>query len=191
MGWRTRPAGAALELKALLIIAAGAGAPLTPGPITTPLHGPPPLGLQRSCLIARNPGFELAVDLPEVLEIGIGPDAGAQTGQERGSQSGRLRMPRTLHRNPEQVRLELTENVHDCGAAIDTELTEGLASVLFHGLHDIPRLVRHRLDGSAHQMRLAAAAGQPHDRPTRVGVPVGGAKASEGRDQKHTARVGD
>ena len=140
-------------------------------------------------MVARHPRLELAVDLPEVLEISVLPDARSQPGQKGGAERGRLGLAWPPHRDAEQIGLELAQNVHDGRTAIDPKLTKRLVRVALHRLDHVARLVSHCFHRCAHQLRASAAARQPDDRPPRVWVPMWSPEADEGRDQEDSTTV--
>src|SRR6266545_689226 len=106
-----------------------------------PLHSAAPLRLKGVGLVAGHPWLEPAVELPELLQVSILPDTGAEPGQERRAQGGRLGVERTPNRDAEEVRLQLAQHVHHGRPAVDAELAELAPCVAFHRLDDVPRLV--------------------------------------------------
>src|SRR6266511_1311670 len=72
---------------------------------------PPPREV-RLALERRHPRLEALPDLPVPADLlAVLPDARREPGQERRAERGRLDEARPLHRNAEQVRLELHEQV--------------------------------------------------------------------------------
>ena len=69
------------------------------------------------------------------------------------------------------------------GAAVDAQTAEGTARFGHHGVDDVARLVRQRLERGAHDVRPGHAAGQADERAARRRVPVRRAETDEGRHQ--------
>ena len=87
------------------------------------------------------------------------------------------RGPRDGH--AEQVGLELAEQVHDRGAAVDAQLgRRRVPRRRGHRVDDVARLVRHRLDDGAGEVRAAVPRRDADDRAARVRDP---STASRGR----------
>src|ERR1700687_736311 len=120
MSWRSRGGRGPFELK-LLIIAGR--------PVPAPFHGTPPLRLESVGPVSGDGGFEIPVQLPEAGDVGVSPGAGTKAGQKRCAQRGRLRLARPADRDPDQVGLELAQDVHDRGAPVDAQLCDWAAGV--------------------------------------------------------------
>ena len=112
--------------------------------------------------------------------VGVLPKARRQTGQVRGADGGSLRVLRSMKRRAKHIALELHEEVVFRRAAVDVELGELHARVGFHRHHQVMHLIGKRFERSANEMGAGRSAREPNDRATGIGIPVRGAKASEG-----------
>src|ERR1051325_846468 len=88
-------------------------------PGTAPLHRAPPVRLHRVGLVPGDRRLELAIQLPQLGEVAIAPDAGAKACQKSRAQCRGLRVPRPADRDAEQVRLQLAEHIHHRRASVD------------------------------------------------------------------------
>ena len=114
--------------------------------------------------------------------LGAFPVAHGQTGQIGRAQGGGLDAAGAYHLAAQNVALELHQKVVGAGAAVHLQIGDADAGVLLHGLADIKGLIGQGFQGGPHQMGPVEATGKAHDGPSGVLIPVGRAKAREGRD---------
>ena len=99
---------------------------------------PAPLGFRRRA----TPAGPIAGDLPRRPAsgrhlVGAGPHPLGQPGQVGGPQRGGLGHRRSAQRHAEEVGLELAQDVHDRGAAVDPQLGDRGAAGRLHGLDHV------------------------------------------------------
>ena len=148
---------------------------------------------QRPAPVLRHRRLETPFERPvrgDVVEAV--PVADRQAGEVRGAERGRLGDDRPLHRDAEEVRLELEEQVIDRGAAIDAEDAESrvpesaaIASRTSATWNAIDSSVARAISGEAR------AARQPDERATRIRIPVRRAEPGERGHEVDAARVRD
>src|SRR5262245_16010751 len=95
------------------------------------------------------------------------PEVDGQTGEVGGAERGGFGDHRADDRDPQDVRLELAEEVVARRAAVDAKLLRPDAGIRFHAFDHVARLIGHGLDGCAGYMRPGRAASQPYDRAAR------------------------
>ena len=105
------------------------------------------------------------------------PHVHREPGEERRAEGGRLLDGGALHRDAEQVGLELAQQVHHAGAAVDAQAGEVTARRGADGLDDVADLPRDRLHDGPGQMRAGRAARDAEHRAARVRVPPRRARA--------------
>ena len=103
--------------------------------------------------------------------------------QQRGAERRRLGHLGDGDRDAEHVGLELHQPAVDRRGAVGAQLGERLAAGAVHRPHGVDGLVGHRLQRGAREVRAAAAAGEPDDRPARVRVPVRRAEPGQRGDE--------
>src|SRR5688572_6974901 len=92
-------------------------------PAARAFDGPRPARHVCGCGIAGDRGFELPVGAPARGELGRrSPQASGETGEICRALRGGLDVRRTYHRYPQQVRLELEQEVVARRAAVDAKL---------------------------------------------------------------------
>ena len=124
-------------------------------------------------VVARPPGGSKAASSRHAAAASTRrrPHALGDAGEVRGAERGRLPDRGPAHGHAEQVGLELAEQVHDRGAAVDAQLGERSTRGRRHRVDDVAGLQRHRLDDGARDVRPAGAARDAEDRAAGVRVP--------------------
>src|SRR5204863_1318903 len=100
--------------------------------------------------------------------------------QVSSTESSRLSDLWTLHRDAQNISLKLHQSIVDDRTTINTQSFQGHTAISGHGLQHVARLVAHRFQRRLSDMRNRRATRQANDGATRIGVPVGSAKADEG-----------
>jgi hypothetical protein len=114
------------------------------------------------------------------LELaGVPPEPDAESGQESHTGPGGLNEDGAVHRDPEQVGLELHQEVVGGRPAVHAQLADSRVCVRLHGVHDVAGLVRDGFEGCARNFRPARTPGQADDRATSLHVPVGRSEPDE------------
>ena len=91
----------------------------------------------------------------------------------------------------ELIGLDLQEEVVGSGAAVGAQRADRTAGRVAHGLDDVARLVRHRLQDGAGEVSPARATREAEDRAARVRVPPRAAESGERRDDVDALGVVD
>src|SRR5918995_6824885 len=151
-----------------------------------------PLGVAGLALVLGPTRLERPVHLPVLAHlVQRGPVAGGQPGQVGRAQGGRLLDLRADHRDPEDVGLELHEEIVLDRAAVDPHVLQPLAGVLLYRLDHVAGLVALGLERRPDQVGPVDVAGQADDDPAGALVPVGGEQAREGGYEVGAAGVLD
>src|SRR5450759_5874665 len=137
-------------------------------PALRSFHGSLPLGIEYVALIGAHLRLECAVDGPLLGHFLLAaPEACRQAGEVSGTQGGGLSNLLPLHSHPEDVCLELHEQVIDDGTPINTQGTHMDAAVSGHRFQHITGLVAHGFKCRASNIGLSLI----HiSEPTRLGM---------------------
>ena len=125
-----------------------------------------------------------AADFPTVF-----PHAGGKARQV-GSAKGRCFADgRAQHGFVQDVRLELHQKLVAGSTAIHFQGGDGLAHIQLHRVHQVIALISDGLLRRADDMVLGGAAGNAHNGPAGVHIPVGCAQSGKGRNNIHPAVI--
>src|SRR5579884_2442677 len=115
-------------------------------PTLSTLHSTLPVGVQLFALLLAHLGLKGAVNGPLLSDfLGAFPEAHSQTCQICSAESGCLCHLGSLHRNAQNVCLELHQQVVDNCAPVNAQGLDMHTAISRHRLKHITRLIAHRL----------------------------------------------
>lgn len=185
------------------------------GPALAHLNGLLPAGEAGAGVLGGNLGLEyraaLSVDILEVVKAV--PDADSQTGGNGGTQRGRLAHGRAVHGDSDKVGLGLAallawfaregglylysmitylhNKIRVAHAAVNGELSEGLAAVLLHRVEDGLGLEAGGLEGGAGNVAALGVGSDAKDGAAGIVDPVRSKETAKGSDKSAAAVVLD
>ncbi len=122
--------------------------------------------------------------------VGTGPELHGEAGGVGGAERGRFGDLRAHYFGVQDVRLELHERLAAHHAAIDAQGFQRNAGILLHGAGDVVGLVGGGFERGAADMGAVGIAREAGDDAARVGTPMRGVQAREGRHDVDAAIVG-
>src|SRR5215213_3758973 len=153
-------------------------------PVEGPCDGllPEPVLLLPDRLVEpRGPLLVLRPVRPQVLDLRPEPDG--EAGRVGRPERRRLRDFRPNHRNTEDVRLELHQQLVVDHPAVNLEGRQLDTRIGVHRVEHFARLPRGRLEDRSGDMALVHVAGEPGDHAARLASPVRGEQAGERRHE--------
>jgi len=141
---------------------------------------------------SKRRGLETPVGPPQRGQFRlIVPEGDRQPGEVGGTEGRGLGDARTHDRDPEQVGLELQQQVVCGSPAIDPQFTQPLPTVQLHRAEDLDALEGDRFECRARDMGAAGAARHAEQCATRVRIPVRRPETGVRRDEVDATTVGD
>ncbi len=107
------------------------------------------------------------------------PEPGAKPRKIRSAKGSCLGDLGAHDRHPQQVGLELHQQVVRGGAAIDAQFTQRLPRVLLHGVQDLGALECDALERGSRDVRPRRSPRESDHRAARIGVPVRAAETGK------------
>ena len=159
-------------------------------PIEAPADGLVPAAQELFPFFGLHFRLERHVAVPQALKLlAVFPDADGKPRKIRRAKRRRLADNRPAHGLCKHVRLELHQKAVAARPAVDSQLRERHARVLFHRVDQIIRLIRDRLLRGSYNMLGLCPTREADHRASCVHVPMRRAEARERRHEIHAACV--
>ncbi len=107
------------------------------------------------------------------------PKTDREASEIGGAERGGFSHDGTHHRNTQNISLELAEEIIAGRAAVNAQLFGFDSRIALHAFHYVARLIGHRFERGAGEMRPRGSARQPDNCAARLRIPIRRAEADE------------
>src|SRR5262252_1946996 len=109
--------------------------------------------------VAAHFGFEIAIELPGVVDFGaIFPKTNSEAGQVRSAERGGFEHSGTNNGHAEHVGLELHQEIVGGGAAVYTQFVKNYIGIGLHDVQNVGDLKSNAFESSASEVAGGGAA---------------------------------